>query len=233
MWRATVSLFRHLLPREPFPLVEAALLLGEIEGPVDARVAHERLDLLAASLAARTEIASGGDLRARLLALVQALYGAEGFHGNRVDYHDPHNSFLHRVLSRRTGIPITLYLVVHELAARLDIPTFGISFPGHFLLGCEVAPQSLLVIDPFVGAALDRAGVASLHLRTTGRPPPDDWKALLAPAPPREILARMLRNLARSYEGKSGVHLERARELLGALEGGKGAPAQRPALVLH
>ena len=52
-------------------------------------------------------------------------FGAEGFHGNEDDYYDPENSFLDTVLDRRTGIPITLSVLLIEVARRVGVPLVG------------------------------------------------------------------------------------------------------------
>jgi regulator of sirC expression with transglutaminase-like and TPR domain len=80
------------------------------------------------------EAAGGGDLAQRGLAVVRELVERIGFRGNTEAYDDPRNSFLNEVLDRRLGIPITLSVVALEVARRLDVPLFGVSFPGHFLL---------------------------------------------------------------------------------------------------
>jgi regulator of sirC expression with transglutaminase-like and TPR domain len=47
------------------------------------------------------------------------LFVEHGFRGNIDDYYDPRNSFLHEVLDRRTGIPISLSVVYMEVARRI------------------------------------------------------------------------------------------------------------------
>ena len=42
------------------------------------------------------------------IEMLHSLFSEMGFHGNRVDYYDPRNSFLNEVMRRRTGIPISL-----------------------------------------------------------------------------------------------------------------------------
>src|SRR3954471_14111355 len=58
----------------------------------------------------------------------------EGFAGDRSDYYDARNSYLHHVLERRRGIPITLSIVTIEIGRRLGIPIVGIGMPGHFVV---------------------------------------------------------------------------------------------------
>ena len=66
-------------------------------------------------------------------AINQFLFKELGFVGNEKDYYDPQNSYLNRVLDRRTGNPINLSLVYLLLARRLRLPITGIGMPGHFV----------------------------------------------------------------------------------------------------
>ncbi len=128
-----------------------------------------------------------------------------GFHGNRDDYYDPRNSFLNDVLERRTGIPITLAVVLIEVGARLGVAIEGVGFPGHFLVRAAGA-RGPRFFDPFFGGAeLDDAALLE-RLRalssnpggpaaTLTRVPPE----LLGAVTTAEILGRMLRNLLRLY----------------------------------
>lgn len=73
----------------------------------------------------------------RLQCLHHVLYVDLGFHGNQSEYYTSANSFVHLVLRRRTGIPISLSIVYMAVAARLDIDVQGVNSPGHFLLRVE------------------------------------------------------------------------------------------------
>ena len=58
------------------------------------------------------------------------LYDEEGFHGEDDDYYDPRNSYLHEVLDRRRGIPITLSVVLIEVGRRAGVPLAGVGTPA-------------------------------------------------------------------------------------------------------
>ena len=73
----------------------------------------------------------------RLQALHYILYSVLGFKGNESNYYDVRNSFIHFVLTHRTGIPITLAIVYMAVAVRLGIHCDGVNSPGHFLLRVE------------------------------------------------------------------------------------------------
>ncbi len=100
----------------------------------------------------RASTAPGAGLR-QLQALQRVLAAEEGFRGNEGQYHAPENSFLNLVLERKLGLPISLSVVYLEVARRSGIPLYGVSFPGHFVVGCDVEGGKL-VMDPFDGGQI-------------------------------------------------------------------------------
>jgi regulator of sirC expression with transglutaminase-like and TPR domain len=178
-------------------LARAALLVGELEGELDVDRYLKRID----DLASRAD-----DARARLgdvpwagpRAIAAALFHDLGFRGNTADYYDPDNSFLHRVLDRRTGIPITLSVLYIEVARRIGVVALGLGFPGHFLVRVESTPRDL-ILDPYHGGAeLDGPALTSLLQRMTG-PEAKVEPSMLAALPKSKILTRVLLNLAGIY----------------------------------
>jgi len=195
---AEISLFSHLVsrPESDLDLARAALLIAEPEYPgLDVARYVDELDRLGAGAAAR--IATAGN-RPPLETVVRYLYEEIGFHGNTRDYYDPRNSFLNEVLDRRTGIPISLALVLTETCRRVDIDARGVSFPGHFLVRVQ-EDDEVMFIDPFDGRLLDDAQIAELHERATGASGPVD-PGLLDPASKGHVLMRILNNLRAIYE---------------------------------
>jgi regulator of sirC expression with transglutaminase-like and TPR domain len=86
----------------------------------------------------------------------------------------------------------------------------GVSFPGHFLVRVPIQ-DGLLLIDPFEGRLLGRDDLRTLNARATGNLRDPDPR-LLAPAPKRHILVRMLNNLRSIYSSRSDA--ERLRTVL-------------------
>jgi regulator of sirC expression with transglutaminase-like and TPR domain len=226
---ASLRLFAHhaARPEPELDLPRAALLLAEPEYPgLDCVAYLDRLDEL--GRLARERIAGGwagrgaGDTERpgpavprELAQLLQFFYGELGFCGNTDDYYDPRNSFLNEVLDRRTGIPITLALVLVEVARRAGLTAFGVGFPGHFLVRFENAQHGPILVDPFEGCVLDAAGLAELAGRSTGRAAAPDPRAL-EPASKANTLIRMLNNLRGIYAARE--ESERLRSILERLE---------------
>src|SRR5690606_38657912 len=64
----------------------------------------------------------------------EQLFSVEGFRPDNRRFYDPENSYVNRVIERRTGIPITLSVIYLLVAERLDPPISGVAVPGHFLV---------------------------------------------------------------------------------------------------
>lgn len=117
-----------------------------------------------------------------------------GFTGDSDDYYQPDNSYLHRVVERRRGIPITLSLVAFEVARRAAVPLEPIGMPGHFLVR---DPVSGIYADCFNGGRLmDERGCEALFRAATGAGDEVPFGAFLLPVFGRaQVLERILANL--------------------------------------
>src|SRR5439155_24434642 len=106
------------------------------------------LDTLADAVRPRVRLAR--DPAQAMGVVTEYLFGECGFHGNKDDYYDPRNSFLNDVLERRTGIPISLSVVMMETSVRLGLRVEGVGFQGHFLVRV-VGSGGPVLLDPFFG----------------------------------------------------------------------------------
>ncbi len=137
----------------------------------------------------------------------QRIFVDAGFTGNGADYHDPRNSFLPDVLTRRFGIPISLALVGQLVAERGGLTSWGIGLPGHFLLA--VAPGGAVrgewwasetrIVDAFAGGrTMSMNDVVALFSSMFGDRQPFH-RSMLDETPGRQMLIRMLANLKANY----------------------------------
>jgi regulator of sirC expression with transglutaminase-like and TPR domain len=189
---------------DDFDLLRAATLLPRVEArePDTERVLA---DVEAMVDGVRARAGDDPSWPEPLVALTTELFEARGLRGDHEDYDDPRNSFLDDVLERRRGLPISLSLLAAEVGQRAGIHTYGISFPGHFLVGVQNdatdAVAELIVLDAFEGGrVLTAADLERLLGRALGRPDPVKLTPLhLSPATPGGILWRMLANLRGSY----------------------------------
>jgi regulator of sirC expression with transglutaminase-like and TPR domain len=194
------ALGRHLA-REDATIEEAALLFARDEYPglsVSERLGS--LDTHARELADR--IADEHDLVGKTAGLRHFVYQELGFRGNEASYYDPRNSYLNDVLTRRTGIPISLAVVLIALGRRVGLRVEGISFPGHFLV--RVGGDDGPILDPFFsGREVPRDSLEALAKRALGPRATFDPAEHLAPATTRTMVIRMLSNLHAVYERRS------------------------------
>ena len=192
------------------PLLEAAASLAQDEEPtLDVEQVLDDVDRLLGRL--RSRVAPDADDLTRLAVLTQVFYKEWGFGLNANDYYAPENSYLHEVLRTRRGIPVSLAVIWLEVAQGLGLHAQGVAFPGHFLV--KVALEAgLVVIDPATGLSL---GVDTLAERLA--PYRDEVDKLagadldegetplglyLQACPPRDLLARMLRNLKEIFRSQ-------------------------------
>jgi regulator of sirC expression with transglutaminase-like and TPR domain len=179
-------------------LLEAAAAIAQDEYPrLDTQSVLARIDALADRLKRR--IPADAVPLQRLRWLNRYFFHELGFAGNVNDYYDARNSYLNAVLETRRGIPITLSLLYVELATQIGLTARGVSFPGHFLVKLKM-PRGEVVIDPFTGQSLSREELDELLVPYRKRQGLEgDFEVplglFLQPAPARDVLARMLRNL--------------------------------------
>jgi regulator of sirC expression with transglutaminase-like and TPR domain len=130
-----------------------------------------------------------------------ALLAALGFGGNTDDYDNALNSRLDWVVAHRRGIPITLAVLLLQVARNLGHRAVGINFPGHFLARVDDT-----LIDPFdMCESSEQTWTARLD-------PALPRAGLFAPASPTMIAQRMLNNLKlQAYRDRA---LPQALELL-------------------
>lgn len=187
---------------EDLNVEEGAWLLAQTQYPDTNVEAYQALlDGHAGELRERI---SFGDAPDQLLAIInEYLFDDLGFVGNEQSYYDPENSYLNRVMDRRTGNPINLCLVYLLLARRLRLPVIGIGLPGHFICRFQ-SPAREVYIDVFNrGKLLTKADCVNYMLQSNY----GVREALLAPVTSRRMLMRICANLHQIYR-----HLELAEE---------------------
>ncbi|MBT9466124.1 tetratricopeptide repeat protein [Hydrogenophaga sp.] len=183
---------------DAFPLFEAAASIAQDEYPdLDVQQVLGDVDQMLSRVRRRCN-ADAGPLQ-RLRTLNQFFFRDMGFGGNVNNYYDPDNSYLNAVLRTRRGIPITLAVLWLELATGLGLKARGVNFPGHFMVKVNL-PNGQVVIDPFTGQSLSREDLSERlepYKRRNGLV--DDFDVpvglYLQAATPRDIVARLLRNL--------------------------------------
>lgn len=179
---------------ENFNLEEAAWLLARTLYPdINVEAYQALLDSFAGELRERlTHCKRPGQ---KLGVVSDYLFTELSFTGNEREYYDPENSYLNRVLDRRTGNPINLCLFYILIARRLRLPVVGIGLPGHFLCRYQSSAEEIY-IDPFNrGRRLTKADCVH-HLVRSNYDLNDDY---LTPVTPRRLFQRICHNLHQIY----------------------------------
>lgn len=137
--------------------------------------------------------------------LNRVLFHEFGFRGARENFEDTDNSFLHRVLDRREGLPISLCTIYILVARRIGFELDPIGTPGRFMVGC-FAEQHPFYIDCWAGGRImeleqmeDKVGML----------PDEESGATLLPVTVAETLTRACRNLCRHYGALDDLAKER------------------------
>jgi regulator of sirC expression with transglutaminase-like and TPR domain len=202
-----LAYFRSLVQSDDhFPLLEAAASLAQDEYPdLDVQQVLGDVDQLLARLKRR--LPADAPALQRLRMLNQFFFQDLSFGSNVNDYSDPDNSYLNVVLRTRRGIQISLAVLWLELAQGLGLHARGVCFPGHFMVKVNL-PKGQVVIDPFTGQSLSREELSERlepYKHRSGLT--GDFEVplglYLQSAPPRDIIARMLRNLKEIHRAQS------------------------------
>jgi regulator of sirC expression with transglutaminase-like and TPR domain len=138
-------------PAEALDTARCALLFSQAINPtLDIEHQHSVLNALQDE-AESAQIDSASEL-------LSFVHGKHNFRGNPDDYYLVDNSLLDCVLEKRVGIPISLALIYLAVGARTALSVYGISFPGHFLVGVGDSQSDIDgLIDPFAGQLTSRA----------------------------------------------------------------------------
>lgn len=175
-----------------------AWLLAQTQYPdINVEAYQALLDEMAHELQRRLHYGSTANVQ--LGRVNDYIFGNRRFCGNEKEYYDPDNSYLNRVLDRRTGNPVNLCLLYLCLGRRLHLPLSGIGLPGHFLCRYQSSAEELFV-DPFNrGKLLTKADCIRYLVHGNYGP----HEGYLTPVSPRRMLRRICGNLHQIY-----LHLE-------------------------
>jgi len=182
-------------PEDHMDLLEAgAFLIARYAYPgLDEAAYVRKLDEMAAEVRNRIGQRVSGEETVKTLG--RYLFIEQGFRGNPKNYYEVDNSYLNRVIDRRTGIPISLSVLYLLVGKRLELPVFGIGMPGHFLVKFE-SDRYKVFVDCFNGGALLSERDCARFLMQAGYGFEERY---LQKSSPRAILVRILKNLIPIY----------------------------------
>lgn len=194
---------------EDLDLEEGAWLLAQTQYPEINIIAYQALlDSYASDLRERIDFGAGPE--AILAPINRFLFSELAYSGNEENYYEPDNSYLNRVVDRRTGNPISLCLIYLFLARRLRLPVVGIGMPGHFLVRFQSSATGELFIDAFNRGKILTKGDCIKYLLHTSY---GFQESHLAPISSRRIMLRVCSSLHQIYSQLSlsdeGARLQR------------------------
>ena len=135
-----------------------------------------------------------------LVGLLHFFYRELAFSQDASQFFASQNCFLDKVIMFRTGLPLSLAIVLQTMATRLGFQIQGINFPGHFLLRVDFADKTFVYLDPCNGNILTYSDIETMYCRILGdveqqKMPPE---TLLA-ASCEESIVRLLHNIKAAY----------------------------------
>jgi len=184
---------------QEFDIEFALAVVSMIEYPdLELSDVTDRLDELVEDV--KAHLSDDLTPRARIEQLVKYLFETEGYKGNTRDYYNPDNSFIHKVIDRKMGIPISLSALLILLGRRLNLELRGVGLPKHFVVKYEDEAGEEIFIDPFNGGRIFNREECMQMLTSDGYYFRESFAAeYLAVSTHREIIIRMLRNLVLIY----------------------------------
>lgn len=130
-------------------LVEVAMAVeSELTG-ITVKKIQDELNLQHIVLKSKLADCATAD-RAKLDKLIDILFHQQGFKGNWQSFFEVDNVLISKVLSRRTGIPISMGVLFLDFLKSCDFDAQGICFPSGFLIRINLQDE-VVYFDPFTG----------------------------------------------------------------------------------
>jgi regulator of sirC expression with transglutaminase-like and TPR domain len=200
-------------PDDQISLAKANLFFAQIQYPeLNPDIYLNQLDAIASVL--QEKLPDNSYPLKIIQTINQYLFEELRFTGNSRDYYDPRNSYLHEVLDRKLGIPLSLSILYLEIAQRLNFPMVGIGMPGHFLIRPNFEEAGIFV-DAFNQGEILFPEDCETRLQQVYQQPVKLDPAFLAPISNRQILVRMLTNLKFIYVNQN--YYEKALQVINSL----------------
>lgn len=194
-----------MAPDHRMDLEAGVFLIARYAYPnLDVAYFTRQLDHMAAEVRGYIGPRSSGEETVK--ALGRYLFAELGYCGNTKNYYEADNSYINKVLDRRTGIPISLSTIYLLIGRRLGLPVCGIGMPGHFLVKFD-SERYKIFIDCFNSGALLTEKNCIRFLTEAGYGFDDRY---LQPSSIRAILIRTIKNLVAIYS-KMEEPLKKAR----------------------
>ncbi len=190
VWNAGRLRFLRYAMRSKINLEAGLWRLSSLERPgFDARPYRKALDAMAREIVKRS--AHLADPLERGKVLVDYLGLELGYSGDMESYSSPDNVYLHRVIERKLGLPLSLSALYSFVARRAGLRTGIVPLPGHVMLRLYGLRENL-IIDPFHGGETRTQESLRAYLAEHGLRFKPLW---FRSAPDGDLLRRQVANL--------------------------------------
>ena len=131
----------------------------------------------------------------KCMVLNRVFFHEYGFVGDVEDFYNPRNTFIHSVIERRRGIPISLCILYLLVAGRSGVELEPVGLPGRFMVGCYLEGEPFFIDVYEHGMIRTVESVETMLNKNDIEFDP----AYLAPTPVAEVLIRCCRNLVTQF----------------------------------
>ena len=189
-----VKMFNRFIRSLNYELESGYFLLSRIDnGKLDISEYIQKLDEMA--FRCQSLLYSPMSPREKCRILNRVIFHEYGFTGNRSDFNNPKNTFLHSLFSTRKGLPISLSILYLLVARRLELALQPVGIPGRFMVGC-FAEDEPFFIDVFENGIFRSLEDIVYYIE---RNKLSVTLGLLGPCPVGEVLCRCCRNLSKQF----------------------------------
>ncbi|MCS7075997.1 MAG: transglutaminase-like domain-containing protein [Bacteroidia bacterium] len=129
------------------------------------------------------------------------LFKKEGFHGATENYQHPDNSYIHRVIDLRKGIPLSLSIIYLSIVHRMRVPIFGVNLPAHFIMMYRDANEEFYINAFNQGVIFHKSEIDAFIQNAQLTPKPEYYN----PCANIDIIKRMLVNLRNGYISMNNI----------------------------
>ena len=131
-----------------------------------------------------------------------------GFKGNKEFYYDPENSFINKVMDKKSGNPILLSLVYLLVTNKLGLPFSPVNMPAHFLVKYDDLLEPIY-IDPFSQGEIITRLNCQERIKVLKLPWQDEY---LSVPTNKQIITRVIQNLINIYHNEGLFDLKECLE---------------------
>lgn len=192
---APQKMFSRFIRSLNYELETGYFLLSRIE-QTNLRVTDfmQKLDEIA--LRCQTLFTAPLSPRDRCRIINRVIFHEYGFTGNRSDFDNPNNTYIHTLFETRKGLPISLSILYLMVARRLELELEPVGVPGRFMVGCYLEAEPFF-IDVFENGIFRSLEDLLRFLDANGL---EADLGHFGPCPVGEVLCRCCRNLAHQYK---------------------------------